>query len=176
MTTPLLLEETKTDPAHAAWLEEVGTDLLEWGAASRTEHGFGWLDSSGTLDPDHDLELWINCRMTHCFALASIRGTEASRDDYAALAAHGLKALMGAFRDEEHDGFFSIIARETGDPVDDSKQAYAHAFVVLAASSLVEAQIPGADELLETALEAHARFFESEHEMFADTYSRDFSD
>ena len=80
MTTPLLLEATKTDPTHAAWLEEVGKDLLEWGAASRTEHGFGWLDSSGTLDPDHDLELWINCRMTHCFALASIRGTQSSRD------------------------------------------------------------------------------------------------
>ncbi|MDU5963322.1 MAG: AGE family epimerase/isomerase, partial [Dermabacter sp.] len=174
MTTPLLLEETKTDPAHAAWLEEVGTDLLEWGAASRTEHGFGWLDSSGTLDPDHDLELWINCRMTHCFALASIRGTESSRD-YAELAAHGLSALSGAFHDDEHGGFYSIIARETGEPVDDSKQAYAHAFVVLAASSLVEAKIPGAGELLETALEAHARFFESEHGMFADTYSRDFS-
>ena len=174
MTTPLLLEATKTDPTHAAWLEEVGKDLLEWGAASRTEHGFGWLDSSGTLDPDHDLELWINCRMTHCFALASIRGTESSRD-YAELAAHGLSALSGAFHDDEHGGFYSIIARETGEPVDDSKQAYAHAFVVLAASSLVEAHIPGAGELLETALEAHARFFESGHEMFADTYSRDFS-
>ncbi len=175
MAPSLLLDSAHASPEHDAWLEEAGRALLEWGAASRTEHGFGWLDSNGKLDPSHDLELWINCRMTHCFALASIRGTDSTRD-FAELAAHGLKALSGPFRDAEHGGFFSIISRESGTPVDDSKQAYAHAFVVLAASSLVEAKIPDAEELLETALEAHARFFEPEHEMFADTYSRDFSE
>ena len=175
MATPLLRDTAHASPEHEAWLEEVGRALLEWGAASRTEHGFGWLDSNGKLDASHDLELWINCRMTHCFALASIRGTESSHD-FAELAAHGLKALAGSFGDESHGGFFSIISRANGTPVDDSKQAYAHAFVVLAASSLVEAKIPGAEDLLKVALEAHAQFFEPEHEMFADTYSRDFSE
>ena len=43
-------------------------------------------------------------------------------------------------------------ARVDGRPVDDSKQAYAHAFVVLAASSATAAGRPGAKQLLDEAL------------------------
>ena len=77
-------------PAHSRWLEHETDRLLGFGAASRhPDGGFGWLDDNGALDFSHDVELWITCRMTHCFSLATMMG----RPSASALADHGVAAL-----------------------------------------------------------------------------------
>jgi len=145
--------------------------LLEFGAASRVEAGgFGWLDDDGALDPSKDVELWITCRMTHCFALAALAG----RPGAAALVDHGLAALTGRLYDEEHGGWFAAVGPDG--PTNTAKEAYGHAFVILAASSATAAGRPGARELLDRAIATHAeRFWETSVGMSREAFSRDWS-
>lgn len=121
--------------------------LLEFARPSRVPLGFALLDEEGRPDLNRPLELWVHCRMTHCFALGSLYGVP----DAAALAAHGVRTLMTTFADREHPGWFSAVGQD-GRPVPGDKEAYAHAFVVLAASSAMAAGIDGAARLLAEAL------------------------
>ncbi|MGO2995939.1 oligoribonuclease [Brachybacterium alimentarium] len=157
--------------SHRSWLEGEGDELLVFGSESvREDGGFAWLDEHGQADLSRPSELWLTCRMTHCFALGHLLG----RPDFGRFADHGIASLRGVFQDAEHGGWFSAVA--DGEPVDDSKQAYAHAFVVLAASSALAAGRPGAEELLEDALAVlDAKFFDEAAGMSVDTFDRSFS-
>jgi len=159
-------------PAHRTWLEGEADELLVFGSeAVRDDGGFAWLDETGTPDLSRPAELWITCRMTHCFALGHLMG----RPDFGRFADHGIASLRGVFRDEVNGGWYAAVA--DGKPVDDSKQAYAHAFVVLAASSATAAGRPGAQELLDEALAVlDERFFDEKAGMSVDVYNRDFSE
>src|SRR5262245_6616530 len=117
-------------PAHARWLEAETDRLLEFGAASRDPlGGFGWLGEDGARDEGHDVERWITCRMTHCFSLAAMMG----RPGAASLADHGVAALTGRLRDEDNGGWFAAVG--PNGPTKTAKEAYGHAFVILAAAS-----------------------------------------
>ncbi|RNI25306.1 AGE family epimerase/isomerase [Flexivirga caeni] len=131
--------------------------LLDFARLSRTARGFGWLGDRGEL-LDRPLELWITCRMTHSAVLGLLTG----RSEFAALVDHGVTALRTVFRDERHGGWFATVDGATAAPVDASKQAYAHAFVLLAASSTVVAGRPGARELLDEARAVHEEHFWNE--------------
>lgn len=159
-------------PAHRTWLEGEGDDLLVFATESaREDGGFAWLDENGEADLDRPSELWITCRMTHCFALGHLMG----RPEFGRFADHGVASLRGVFRDAEHGGWFASVAG--GEPVDDSKQAYAHAFVVLAAASATAAGRPGARGLLDEALEVlDEKFFDSSAGMSVDTFDRTFTE
>ncbi len=129
-------------------------DIIEFGKHSKVDTGFGRLGADGTIDPEKPVELWITCRMTHMFALASMLGISGTAD----LAAHGVKSLSTYFKDPEYGGWFAAIKPVIGEdghgiPVNDRKEAYAHAFVELAANSAVAAGVEGANELLEEAVE-----------------------
>ncbi|MDO5661773.1 MAG: AGE family epimerase/isomerase, partial [Brachybacterium sp.] len=158
--------------AHRRWLEGEGDELLVFGADSvRDDGGFAWLDEEGAPDLSRPSELWITCRMTHCFALGHLLG----RPDFGRFADHGIASLRGVFRDEVHGGWYSAVAG--GQPVDDSKQAYAHAFVVLAAASATAAGRPGAASLLEEALAVlDEKFFDDDAGMSVDVWDRSFSE
>lgn len=159
-------------PAHRTWLEGEGDDLLVFATESmREDGGFAWLDENGEPDLSRPSELWITCRMTHCFALGHLMG----RPEFGRFADHGVASLRGVFRDTEHGGWFSAVAN--GEPTDDSKQAYAHAFVVLAAASATAAGRPGAKGLLDEALEVlDQKFFDPLAGMSVDTYDRTFTE
>ncbi|PMC76590.1 oligoribonuclease [Brachybacterium sp. UMB0905] len=159
-------------PSHHTWLEAEGDELLMFGSESvREDGGFAWLNSQGQPDLSRPAELWITCRMTHCFALGHLMG----RPGLGRLADHGLTSLRDVFRDEEHGGWYSAVA--DGSPVDDSKQAYAHAFVVLAAASCTAAGRPGARELLDEALTVlDEKFFDEAAGMSVDSFDRTFTD
>ena len=130
--------------SHRTWLADEADELLVFGSESvREDGGFAWLDETGAPDLSRPSELWITCRMTHSFALGHLLG----RPDFGRFADHGIASLRGVFHDDEHGGWFSSV--EGGRAVDDSKQAYAHAFVVLAASSATAAGRPGAKQLLD---------------------------
>jgi mannose/cellobiose epimerase-like protein (N-acyl-D-glucosamine 2-epimerase family) len=134
-------------PAHARWLEAEGDRLLEFGRASRhPDGGFAWLTDDGTPDLDRPVELWISCRMTHVYALGHLMG----RPGCGPLADHGVAALRGRFRDQQHGGWYAKVGPDG--PTSTDKTAYEHAFVVLAAASATAAGRPGGRELLDDAL------------------------
>lgn len=160
-----------SSPAHVRWLESETVRLLDFARASGDPlGGFGWLGDDGTLDRKRDAELWITCRMTHVFALSHLLG----RPGDTALVDHGLAALDGRFRDAEHGGWFATVGPRG--PIGDAKEAYGHAFVILAAASATAAARPGARELLEQALAiSEARFWDEEAGMVRESFSRDWS-
>src|SRR5690349_11503596 len=126
---------TRLSEADLEFLVGQTTSLVDF--AKRSLHpdgGFGWLDDGGNLLRDHPVELWITCRMLHVLALAELLGDDSCRPFVDA----GLDALRGRLRDPEYDGWYASVATDedgTSQAADDSKPAYAHAFVILATAS-----------------------------------------
>ena len=158
-------------PAHARWLEAEGDRLLEFSRASRhPSGGFAWLDDAGEPQLDRPVELWITCRMTHVFGLASMMG----RPGCGPLTDHGVAALTGRLRDAAHGGWYATVDEEG--PVSGEKAAYGHAFVLLAAATATCAGRPGAAELLDQALRVVLdRFWDDEHGMVVEQWDASFS-
>ena len=160
-----------TTPAHARWLEAEGDRLLDFGRASRhPDGGFAWLDDAGRPELGRPVELWVTCRMTHCYALGDLLG----RPHCAALVEHGVAALRGRMHDDRHGGWYAQVG--PGGPVVRDKTAYEHAFVVIAASSVAASGLPGGEELLDEALAVLLeRFWDDEHGMVVEQWDESFS-
>jgi sulfoquinovose isomerase len=157
------------NPAHSRWLELESDALMRFGSASRTPTGFGYLDAHGAVT-ERPHELWINCRMMHCFALGTLLG----RPGCAPLVDHGIRALTSTFSDREFGGWFTAVAAN-GVQVE-RKDAYSHAFVLLAAASAVVSGRPGADELFEEARSVSTRHFWQETDgLVVESYDRTFA-
>lgn len=148
-------------PGDEADLARQRADQLRFLAEAVHPLGFGWLRDDGSLDQRLPVHLYITCRMTHVAALASVVDAglpdAPTRDELRHLATHGVRALSGPLHDDRHGGWYAAINEEG--PVDDGKDAYAHAFVVLAAASATQADVPGASELLTSATEIARRHF-----------------
>lgn len=130
--------------------------LLAFGAGARlSQGGFGWMDTRGVPLRGHPRPLYVSCRMTHTFALGALLGVAGAED----LADHGIAALRGLFADTEHGGWFTALEGDSPEPADAAKWAYAHAFVILSASSATIAGRPHAQELLTEALTVFDRHF-----------------
>lgn len=137
--------------------------------SAATSTGFGHLDNRGEVDSSLPPSLLITARMTFSFAV----GTELGFDDCAALATRGIGSLSQDFFDHSHGGFLSVPASHTADG---SKSAYDTAFVLLAASTAYSIGVPGAEELMERALDVLLRhFWRDDIGIFSNSYSRDFS-
>lgn len=149
------------DPAVQTEFDTEFRAVVDFARNSRVATGFGYMGPEGEVDVERPVELWITCRMTHVFCLAALQGIEGAAE----LADHGIAALRGPFHDEAHGGWYSAIAHTpdaqgAGIPVEGTrKEAYAHAFVVLAGTSAVAAGRPGGQELLDAALDAQDRFW-----------------
>jgi sulfoquinovose isomerase len=152
---------------HRAWLAAEGNRLLAFGRASLVPgDGFGWLDRDGRLELDRPVATWITARMTHVYALATLRGDQGGPE----MVDHGLAALTGPLADHEHGGWFE------GRSDHDRKLAYTHAFVVLAASSAQLAQRPGAAALLDRALSVvQTRFLDEQPGVTWESYDANWS-
>ncbi|RBY82786.1 AGE family epimerase/isomerase [Blastococcus sp. TF02A-26] len=140
--------------------------LLAFAARSRVpEGGFGYLRADGSLE-DRPQETYIVARMTHVFGLAALLG----RPGPAALARHGVAALLdGPLHDAEHGGW-----RSAGD--DDTKAAYAHAFVVLAGATATAAGVEGGRQLLGQALAVwDGRFWDDAEGLVVEEWERTWS-
>src|SRR5689334_5863516 len=150
-------------PGTGPWRKAEASRLLEFGwAAALPDGGFGWLGTDGRIDPAQPRPLYINARMTYVFALAHLTGVTGA----GALAASGLGALASRYADREHGGWFASLD-PAGNVLDTVKANYAHAHVLLAASSALAAGIPGADVALEAATAAVDRHFWSDAEGLA---------
>ena len=117
--------------------------------------------------------------MAHVYSLAAMLKQDEPTPaglpfaDCRALAEQAVRGLLGELRDTEHGGWFAGIAADG--QILPGKQCYAHAFVILAASSAYLAGIPGAEALLREALAVYDRFFwDEEAGLAADTWDTGF--
>lgn len=149
--------------------------LLEFGRRFPAPGGSSYyLGGDGTPCPDKPRETWITSRMAHVYSIGSMLsapGTDASY--YKALAGRAINGLRGELKDTENGGWFSGI--DPDGSVLPNKMCYAHAFVILAASSALCAGVEGAKELLDDALATFDRYFWDEDEgMTRDSWDTSF--
>jgi len=158
-------------PSHRAWLEAEATRLIDFARGARVDGGFGWLDDRGRPEAGRPLQLWITTRMTHVHALGHLLGHPGS----GALADYGLAAIRERFQDPEHGGWYPEVADDG--PVRTDKEAYPHAFVLLAAASCALAGRPDADALLDEAIAVvEARFWSEEEGATVESWDRTWSE
>jgi len=124
----------------------------------RADRGFVLLHpESGDTYTDDRRHLVATCRAVSNFALGSVvDGPEWCLDG----TAHGVRFLEEAHRAEEGDGYRLVVDAE-GDPLDRTRSAYAHAFVLLAYARAADAGVEGAARRLDSVADLLAdRFVE----------------
>jgi mannose/cellobiose epimerase-like protein (N-acyl-D-glucosamine 2-epimerase family) len=153
-------------PAHRAWLARQAEILLDQFQYTVIDPagGFFDLDESGAPLRDSPVRRLITTtRLVHSFAVAQMLG----RPGAATVVDHGVAALWGLHRDGTSGGY----PWETGAGADTSRQAYGHAFVLLAASSARMAGHPDADRLLADVTDVLLkRFWEPAHGAVAEEF------
>src|SRR5580698_785029 len=162
-----------SEPGTAAWRQAEASRLLAFGrGAALPDGGFGWLGADGAVDETEPCPLYINARMTHVFALAHLQGVPGADS----LAASGLGAFASRYADDTNGGWFASVDI-SGQVIDSAKANYAHAHVLLAASSAAAAGIPGAEALLTAAAAAIEQHFWSDAEGCAvESWNADFTE
>lgn len=156
---------------NRGFLKELRTDLIEFGRKFLSEGGSSYyLGDDGTPWKDRNRETWITCRMAHVYSIASMLGYS----DCERLVDGALKGLKGELKDKENGGWYAGLTPQNV-PLE-NKQCYAHAFVILAASSAMLAGRAGGEELLKDALELFdLRFWNEEEGLACDTWDTQFT-
>ena len=132
--------------------------------------GSYYLGDDGTPWKDRPRETWITCRMAHVYSIGKMQGY----DGCAELAEAAIKGINGELKDREHGGWYAGRTPEGG--ILSTKQCYAHAFVILAASSAYLAGIDGAEELFKGALSVYDKYFWNDEEgLSCDTWNTEFT-
>jgi sulfoquinovose isomerase len=159
------------EPTTARLLQEAGRLIGFARGSLHPDGGFALLDDAGAPQLDEPVQTWHTCRMAHVFAIAELLGHE----DAPAFIDHGLRALRGRLHDSEHGGWFASVGADG--PVATTKEAYSHAFVVLAASSAAVVGRPGARDLLEEALAVvDERYWDDERGAVSDVWDQTWTD
>jgi len=161
-------------PYHRQWLMDEASALFEFFQVGliNPAGGFFELDESGYPRTDNPVrEIHNTTRMVHCYALASLLG----RPGADAIVDHGMNYLWNGHRDAQHGGY--VWSLDDNGPRDDNKQAYGHAFVLLAAADAKVVGHPLADRLLEDITETiNTRFWEPRHGAVREEFRRDWSE
>ena len=157
---------------NKTFVREIRNNLLAFGHQFPSPGGGSYyLGDDGTPWKDRPRETWITSRMCHVYSLGAMLGHEGSE----ALADAALKGLTGELHDDEHGGWYAGLTAD-GDILPD-KQCYAHAFVILAASSAMLAGRPVARELLKDALRIYDKFFwQDEIGLSVDKWNTEFTE
>ena len=158
-------------PENRAFLAQNAEGLLTFGHRFPSPGGGSYyLGDDGTPWKDRSRETWITARMCHVYSLGVFLGHPGSAE----LADAALKGLCGELHDTENGGWYSGRTAEGG--ILPGKQCYAHAFVILAASSALLAGRPGAKELLDEAIALYdKRFWNEEEGLACDTWNTEFT-
>lgn len=153
------------------FLRETPENLLNFGHRFPSPGGGSyWLGNDGTPWKERPRETWITSRMIHVYSL----GRFLEHKGAGALADAGLKGLEGELHDDLNGGWYPGI-RADGTYLPD-KQCYAHAFVMLASSSAMLADRPGASELFENAAEVFlGHFWDEKNGLTYDTWNTEFT-
>lgn len=156
---------------NRSFLEELREELLTFGHRFPSPGGSSYyLGDDGTPWKERNRETWITSRMAHVYSIGTFLGHEDSEK----LADAAVKGLRGELHDETNGGWYAGLTADQ--EVVPGKQCYAHAFVILAASSAALARRPGAEELLKEALELYdLRFWNEEEGLSCDTWNTEFT-
>lgn len=153
------------------FLQENIRSLLEFGKRFPSPGGSSYyLGDDGTPWIDRNRETWITSRMVHVYSIGKMLRFPGCNE----LAEKGLSGLKGELKDTKNGGWFAGITGD-GTPLE-NKQCYAHAFVILAASSAYLAGIKGSKELLDEAVALYdKRFWDEEEGLSVDTWNTEFT-
>lgn len=153
------------------FLAEIRQNLLDFGRRFPSPGGGSYyLGDDGTPWPEKGRETWITSRMTHVYSIGTMLGDIPS----ASLADEALKGLRGELHDGKHGGWYAGLNADGS--CMPTKQCYAHAFVILAASSALLAGRPGARDLLNDALAVYnLRFWDEDEGLSLDTWDTCFT-
>lgn len=156
---------------NKAFLKEIRDGLLSFGHKFPSPGGGSYyLGDDGTPWTDRNRETWITSRMAHVYSIGTFLGHAGSEE----LADAALKGLRGELHDDVNGGWYAGLTAEN--EILPTKQCYAHAFVILAATSGVLAGRPGARELLEEAVKLYdLRFWNEEEGLSCDTWNTEFT-
>lgn len=120
---------------NEAFLADVREGLFSFGHNFPAPGGSSYyLGDDGTPWKDRNRETWITSRMAHVYSLASFLGHPGSKE----LAAAAIKGLRGELHDTANGGWYAGLTADGN--ILPNKQCYAHAFVILAASSRASLQ------------------------------------
>ncbi|MBQ8683977.1 MAG: AGE family epimerase/isomerase [Clostridia bacterium] len=156
---------------NKAFLQAMLDDLLRFGHRFPSPGGSSYyLGDDGTPWKERPRETWITSRMAHVYSIGTLLGHEGSGE----LVDAALKGLRGELKDSQNGGWYAGVTAQ-GDILP-NKQCYAHAFVILAATSAFLAQREGAKELLDEALKLYnERFWDEEEGLSCDTWNTEFT-
>lgn len=153
------------------FLAENAQALLAFGHHFPSPGGSSYyLGDDGTPWEERDRETWITSRMAHVYSIGVMRGHAGSEE----LADAAIKGLRGELKDAKNGGWYAGLT--AAGAVVPGKQCYAHAFVILAATSALLAGRGGAQELLDDALALYDEKFWNEAEgLSCDTWNTEFT-
>lgn len=156
---------------NKAFLKKNAQSLLDFGRKFPSEGGGSYyLGDDGTPWKERNRETWITCRMAHVYSIGTMMGDAGSRE----LATRAIEGLRGELKDNNNGGWYAGLTSD-GEIVP-TKQCYAHAFVILAATSACLAKIEGAEELLEEALKIYDdKFWDEKIGLACDTWNTEFT-
>ncbi len=159
-------------PENKAFLAAIRENLLAFGHRFPAPDGSSYyLGDDGTPWTDRPRETWITSRMAHVYSIGCMLGWEGAGE----LADAAVRGLRGALHDKQNGGWYAGI--RTDGTCLPTKQCYAHAFVILAATSALLAGRKGAGDLLQDALETYDRYFwEEEKGLARDTWNTEFGE
>ncbi len=157
---------------NRAFLKGVGEGILNFGKRFPSPGGSSYyLGDDGTPWTDRPRETWITSRMVHVYSIGHMLGYEGC----GSLADAGLKGLLGELHDSVNGGWYAGLC-EDGSHLP-TKQCYAHAFVILAATSALLAGREGAQELLADACSLYdKRFWNEDEGLSSDTWNTEFTE
>ncbi len=167
-----------SSPYHRLWLLNQAGSLFDFFEPHSIDPagGFYFLDDHGQpilRDASGQAparEIHATTRLVHCFAIARLLG----RPGAERFIDHGMDFLWNGHRDSANGGYVWSVGKDGGG--DDRKQAYGHAFVLLAASSAKIVGHPDADRLLADVSEVlRARFWRQAEGAVAEEFERDWT-
>jgi sulfoquinovose isomerase len=166
-----------TLPYHRQWLLDQASALFDFFEPHSLNPSGGFftlndrgepIERSKAAGKTPAREIHVTTRMVHCFAIAKLLG----RPGAEAFVDHGMRFLWTGHRDNANGGYFWGIGEDG--PTDPLKQAYGHAFVLLAASSAKVVGHADADRLLADVSEVlRTRFWERAHGAVAEEFAPD---
>ncbi|HTN62760.1 MAG TPA: AGE family epimerase/isomerase [Devosia sp.] len=161
-------------PFHRQFLMRQANRLFDFfqKASLNPKGGFHELDDDGhPINTDNDIrQIHVTARMVHCFAIGSLIGRPGSDE----IVDHGMRDLWEKHRDPQFGGY--VWGHDDNGFTDDKKQAYGHAFVLLAASSAKLAGHPLADQMIADVTKIiNERFWDDKVGAVSEEYNRDWS-
>lgn len=161
-------------PFHRQYLMRQANNLFDFFEAPSMNRKGGFFelsDDGKPLDADNgNRQIHVTTRMVHCAVLGSLIGRPGSDE----IIDHGMRYIWEKHRDAHRGGY--VWSHDDNGVTNGSKQAYGHAFVLLAASSASLVGHPLAAQMLADVTEViNTRFWDEKIGSVRDEYNQDWS-